>query len=407
MQRRSLFALSTFVAIFYFSEGLPNGIITELFPIYLRQSGVSLTNIGLLSTLGFAWTLKFFWSPLVDTFGNYRQWITASLAVLSAALIPFVFSDLAHSPMLWVLLAVLTLASATQDIAVDAYTISATPREHIGIINSIRITAYRIGLILAGGALAVVASRWGWPAAFATSCAVSVLLFFVSFFLPPREQTRAGGSLFADLREWIARPQAGGVLAVLLLYRVGDSVLSPMVKPFWVDRGYSAGEIGTVTTVIGVSFTILGGIVGGLFINRFGIYWALLWLGALQMASNLGYAWAASTDPGRTMMYTAALVEAFCGGLGTSAFLAFLMSICDRTRAATEYALLSGLYALSRYFIGSISGILADSMGYAEFFWLSVALGIPGLLVLPFVKKRIPPRFSPEDDAVPVRPQAG
>jgi MFS transporter, PAT family, beta-lactamase induction signal transducer AmpG len=309
--------------------------------------------------------------------------------------------------MLWVLLAALTIASATQDIAVDAYTIAATPREHIGIINSIRITAYRIGIILAGGALAVVASRWGWPAAFATSSVVSIILLLTSFLLPPQEQTRAGGSLFADLGEWIRRPQAAGVLAVLLLYRVGDSVLSPMVKPFWVDRGYSAAEIGTVTTVIGVSFTILGGIIGGLFVNRFGIYWALLWLGVLQMASNIGYAWAASTDPGRTMMYTAALVEAFCGGLGTSAFLAFLMSICDRTRAATEYALLSGLYALSRYFIGSMSGILADSMGYAEFFWLSVALGIPGLLVLPFVKERIPSRSSPEEDAVPAQRPAG
>src|SRR5688572_12864761 len=133
MPRRRLFVLSTFVAIFYFSEGLPNGIITELFPIYLRQSGVSLTRIGLLSTLGFAWTLKFFWSPLVDTIGTYRQWITATLAILSGALLPFVFADLTHSTMLWVLLAALTIASATQDIAVDAYTISATPREHIGI----------------------------------------------------------------------------------------------------------------------------------------------------------------------------------------------------------------------------------------------------------------------------------
>jgi PAT family beta-lactamase induction signal transducer AmpG len=392
---KRLVLLSTFVGIFYFSEGLPYGLITELFPLYLRQSGVSLAQIGLLSTIGLVWTLKLFWAPLVDTFGTYQRWISGALLLISASLLPFAFTDLTGSGVLWLLLALMAIGSATQDIAVDAYTIAVTPRQDLGVVNAVRITAFRVGIILTGGGLAALASRSSWPTAFAVAACVSAALLVLSFFLPPLVQSRQKSTLWADLRDWINRPSAGAVLLTVLLYRIGDSALRPMIKPFWVDRGYSAAEIGTVTTTIGLTFTILGGICGGWFVTRYGIYRALLWLGVVQMLSNVGYAWAAMTEAGRPVLYTAALIEPFADGLGTAAFLAFLMAICDRTRAATEYALLSALFGLSRSLIGTFSGISAQSLGYAPFFWITVALGLPGLLCIPFVR----PRLDTEESA--------
>lgn len=386
---KRLLVLSSFVGLFYFSEGLPFGVITELFPLYLRQAGVSLAQIGLLSTIGLVWTLKLFWAPLVDSFGTYQRWITAALVLISASLLPFAFADLTGSGLLWTLLVLMAIGSATQDIAVDAYTIAATPHQHLGVVNAIRITTYRIAIILAGGGLAVVASRSSWQAAFGVIAAVSIALLLCSFFLPPQIQSRTRSTLLSDLRHWINRPSAFAVLLVVLIYKLGDAALRPMIKPFWVDRGYSAAEIGNVTTTMGFTLTIFGGILGGWFITRHGIYRSLLWLGVVQMLSNAGYAWAATVQAGRPVMYTAALIEPFCDGLGTAAFLAFLMAICDRTRAATEYALLTALFGLSRSLIGTASGISAQTLGYAPFFWITVFLGLPGLLCLPFIRSRL------------------
>jgi PAT family beta-lactamase induction signal transducer AmpG len=159
-----------------------------------------------------------------------------------------------------------------------------------------------------------------------------------------------------------------------------------MVKPFWVDTGFSTAEIGTVTTVIGLGFLIAGAFAGGAFISRFGIWRALLFLGVLQVISNAGYALAAPASPSREIFYTVVIIENFCGGLGTAAFLAFLMAVCDREHAATQYALLSAAFAFTRFVIGSVSGVLAERMGYASYFWLTMVLGIPGLLLVPLIR---------------------
>jgi PAT family beta-lactamase induction signal transducer AmpG len=162
-----------------------------------------------------------------------------------------------------------------------------------------------------------------------------------------------------------------------------------MIKPYWVDRGYSPAEIGTITAVIGVIISILGAIAGGAIVARIGLYRAMLWLGAAQIASNLGYALVATTHAGRWAIYAAAIVENIGYGLGTGAFLAFLMAICDRERAATEYAMLTAAFGLTRVVIGTPSGWITQTHGYAAYFWLTVLLGIPGLLLVPFAKERI------------------
>jgi PAT family beta-lactamase induction signal transducer AmpG len=396
--------------VLYFSEGLPYGMVKEFVPMYLRFQHVDLTNIGLLNIVGFAWTLKFLWSPLVDTFGAYRRWISAALVGIAIAL--FGMATTLPGPLFYGCVALLALASATQDIAVDAFTIRATPHDLLGPVNSIRVTAYRIALT-SPGILAALAQHAGWGTAYSTTAGIALTILLFSFALPDdrggtpltrheKTQPSPGGrgwpegpgegrattptSFIAAFKRWLTRPSAGLLLAIAFTYRLGEFAVVSMIKPYWVDRGYSPAEIGTITSIIGVIVSIAGAIAGGAIVARIGIWRSLLWLGLAQVLSNLGYALVATFHAGRWSIYAAAITENLGYGLGTAAFLAFLMSICDRERAATEYALLSAAYGLTATIISSASGYIAKHAGYPAYFWLTVLLGIPALLLLPTIR---------------------
>ena len=173
---------------------------------------------------------------------------------------------------------------------------------------------------------------------------------------------------------------------IVFLYRLGEFAIVTMIKPYWVDRGYSPAEIGTITSVVGVIVSVIGVIIGGWFVGRFGLYAGLLWLGVAQVMSNLGYAVVASINAGRWAIYVAAIVENLGYGVGVAAFLAFLMAICDKERAATEYALLSAVFGLTGTVMGAASGYIAQYAGYPVYFWLTVILGIPVLFLLPLIR---------------------
>ncbi|HET7712577.1 MAG TPA: MFS transporter [Thermoanaerobaculia bacterium] len=396
LQRKKWF-LPGLAGVLYFSQGFPFGVFEELMPLYLRTQGVSLTQIGLFSSIGAAWTWKVLWSPLVDLYGSYRRWIAGALIALSTSIAALAILPASQTQLLWWILIVLAFASATQDIAIDALTVRITPTRLLGYINSIRVAAYRGAMIVAGGGLAALTPLVGWPGAFAIGAILMASVLLFTYFMP---SDRGVGirheNPFRGLVHWMQRPRAGILLLIALLYRIGDAALVRMVKPFWIDRGYSAAEVGTVTTIIGISLLIAGAFVGGAFVSRYGIYKALLWLGLAQVLSNIGYAIAASSTASRPVMYSVAMVENFCGGLGTAAFLAYLMSICDREHAATQYAMLSALFALARTLIGTVSGVAADQLGYVQYFWLTLAFGIPGLALLPLVKREmlVPPSRS-------------
>jgi PAT family beta-lactamase induction signal transducer AmpG len=380
-------------ALLYFSEGLPFGIVNDLLPVYLRVHHVALTAIGFLSTVGSAWTLKVFWSPLIDAFGTYRRWIATAVLAMAICMATLAAMPETAGAAFWTIVSIFAIASATQDLAVDAFTIRATPPDLVGPVNSIRVAAYRAALIIGGGGLVALSSVIGWRGSFAASGVIAVAVLIVALRLPDdrgaRDDRKSVAELFRGLGEWLRRPRAGVLLAIVLLYRLGELAIYAMIKPYWVDRGYSPAEIGTITSVIGVIISILGAIAGGAIVARIGLYRAMLWLGGAQIASNLGYALVATAHAGRWSIYAAAIVENIGYGLGTGAFLAFLMAICDRQRAATEYAMLTAVFGLTRVLIGTPSGWIAQHHGYAAYFWLTVLLGIPGLLLVPFAKERI------------------
>jgi PAT family beta-lactamase induction signal transducer AmpG len=392
--RRKLY----WVSVLYFAEGLPFGIAVDNLPVYFRLHGVSLQEIGLLSLLGMPWTLKVFWSPLVDRFGQRQHWIAAALALMAVltALLPLL-NPSQPSLWLWALLLAFTTASATQDIAIDAYTIGILGPGEEGVANGVRVSAYRAALIAGGGGLVIVAGALGWQLVFLVAAAMFVALAVVVWRSPRLNEVggsdrvrpsadQAGAPWSAPLWAWLRRPGALLIFAFVLTYKLGDSSMGPMVKPFWVDRGLSVEEIGLVSTTFGVFATVLGALLGGLLTTRWGIFRGLLLLGLLQAFSNLGYAGVAYAEAGRAGIYAASLFESFTGGLGTAAFLAFLMHICDKRRAATEYALLSAIFGLTRSVAGGVSGWAAAQLGYAPYFLLTFALAFPAYALLPWVR---------------------
>jgi PAT family beta-lactamase induction signal transducer AmpG len=383
-------AIPALAACLYFSEGFPFGVVNETVNLYLSFANVNLATVGFVGGVGILWTLKFLWSPLIDLVGTYRAWIFGALITMSLAL-----AALGHvTPAtggFWLALIILVVASATHDIAADALLIRVTPENQLGLVNSTRVAAYRAAMIVAGGGIALLADRIGWRNAFLAGACVPLAIFVLLFFTAPadRSETMRRENPFSALLTWLSQPRALALMAVILLYRLGDNAMMAMVRPYWVSRGYTATEIGNVTTTLGMICTILGAIAGGAFVSRFGIYRSLVVLGLVQMLSNLAYAIVAMTDAGRSGLYTAAVIETFCGGLGTAAFLSFLMSICDRDNAATEYAMLSALFAVGRTAAVTLSGVLAQQLGFAPYYWLTAVLALPGLALLPLIRARL------------------
>ena len=373
------------VALLYFAEGLPFGIVLDVLPVYFRVHGVSLTAIGLLSVLRAPWWAKVFWAPLLDRIGERRHWIVGALLTIAAALA--LLPVLPPAPLGAALIALLltfTTAAATQDVAIDAYTIELLEPGEEGVANGVRVSAYRAALIVSGGLLVGLAARAGWGVAYWGAAAIAAGLAFLVLRLPPvRRRPQTAVEWRTTFRAWLARPGAASVFLFVFLYKVGDTAMGPMVKPFWVDRGLSLGEIALISTTFGVAASVAGALVGGVFTSRWGIFRALWILGLLQAFSNLGYAAVAWADGGRAAIYAASLVESFTGGLGTAAFLSFLMNVCEKQQAATQYALLSALFNLSGSLAGALSGVGAARLGYGAYFALTFALAFPAYAFLP------------------------
>jgi PAT family beta-lactamase induction signal transducer AmpG len=372
------------IAFVYLIEGYPMGVFQDVWSVYFRLHGVSLALIGLISGLRLAWSAKVLWSPLIDRFGERREWIAGANLAMAVALGVMATNEPQLDPLLWSALVLFCVASATQDVAIDAYTIGLVEHGEEGPANSMRITAYRVAVIAAGGGLVLVGGSFGWPQAWWLAAALCVAMA-VGVLRTPRVEVppQARRELWPALRRWLGRPGAGGVFAFVLLYRVGDLAMGPMVKPLWVDLGFSPGEIAFWSNAVGNVATILGAAAGGWWVSRRGIGPALLALGILALASNLGYAAAAMPGGPRVGVYAASFVESFCAGLVSVAFLSYLMHITEKEHAAVQYAALTAIYALPGTFFGAVSGRAVEELGYATYFTATAAIALPAFAFLP------------------------
>ena len=370
-----------------FASGLPYFFFNETIPVWLAQEGVSLAAIGLATGASMPWVLKFLWAPFVDRIGSRRAWIRACLVLLAAVTAMLAGADPTHhGAWLAALLLVYVTLSATQDIAIDAYTIETTSGRELGVANSVRIAAYRGASFVSSALLVYVAARRGWDAGFLVGAVIIAALAAGSFALPDTSRgSRHTEALAEPIVALLRRPGIWAVILFALLFKLDISAMDPMTKPFWVARGFSLDQIAVLTTGRLIA-TLAGAALGGVLATRIGIFRALWTMGLVQLLSSLGYALAAAApaDPG--LISGAALFENFAAGLGTAAFLAFLMSVCERRYAATQFAVLTAVYALSRWAVGLSSGLLAEQLGFAHYFLLTFALGVPAYALLPWVR---------------------
>jgi len=375
------------VAALSFASGLPYFFFNETVPVWLAASGMSLAGIGLASGASLPWALKFLWAPLVDRLGSRRMWIRVCLGLLAVTTAVLAGADpIRHAGQLAALLLLYVTLSATQDIAVDAYTIETTHGRELGVANSVRIGAYRSASFVSSALLVWVAAHHGWHAAFLAGAGLLGALAFATLVLPsPRRESARPATLAEPIRSLLQRPGIWAVVLFALLFKLDISAMDPMTKPFWVASGFSLDQIAALTT--GRLLATLGGAaIGGVIATRVGIFNGLWSLGLVQLLSSLGYSAAAAASADKGLITAAALFENFAQGLGTAAFLAFLMSVCERRYAATQFALLSAVYALSRWAAGLLSGVLAERLGFATYFFVTFLMGLPAYLLLPRVR---------------------
>ena len=383
------------VALLYFSEGLPFGLINNLLSVYFRVRKIPLEEIGLLSLLGLAWSLKIIWAPLVDRFGRRYWWILPAqllLAVFSAVL---AFLDpVSQKALFWLALAGICLASATQDIAADAYTIDILDEKELGPANGIRSAAYRVALITAGGVLVMLSETLGWSMTFIAAGVIMAVLALAVVGLPSFHQKRPVVSpsspmweqYVGPIKRLFQKPNFWTAVIFILFFKVGEAMLVAMANPFWIDRGFTPGEIGLVVGTLGTLASIMGAISGGWLTARWGILKALWILGAVQASASLGYTFASLPLAPRSSIYFAALLESLAIGLATAAFLSFLMKLCDKEFSATHYAFLTILFGLGRSLAGVLGGYSASFLGYPVFFFVTFLIGLAPLPVIFYLR---------------------
>lgn len=385
------------------SSGLPYNLTRDTLTAWMTVEGVKLATIGWFNLANLPATLKFLWSPLLDRYvppflGRRRGWMVITQILLVLAIATLAFQRPAQALQL---LAVNTIAiaflSATQDIAIDAYRTDVLENHEVGAGVAIWVLGYRVALLVTGSLALIWAATLSWRGVYLVMAVLMGLCILGAVFAPePQRRDREGKMIqapdtlsaavilpFADFFTRFGGTRAILILGFILLYKIGDYLAINMTTPFLLKTGFELGTVGAIRGGMGLLATIVGGLVGGAVLSQIGINRSLWIFGILQAISNLSYFALALAGKNYPLMVSAINIENFCAGLGTAAFLGFLMSLCDPRFSATQYALLSSLVAVSREVIASPAGAIAQTTGWSWFFFLTFCAALPGLALLP------------------------
>ena len=405
-------------AIFFmgFSSGLPLPLTLGTLSFWLAQSGVSRTAIGLFALVGISYNFKFLWSPVIDTLaipvltrrlGRRRSWALAIQALLAVAIFALGLSEPNRNPMGTALLAVLVaFLSASQDIVIDAYRIELLKPEEQGAGAAATQWGYRFGLIAAGaGALYAVAFA-GWAFSYALMAALMSVGMITVWLTPEPDVARAPAqaiepgsksvlrwlreAVVAPLADFLTRPFWVEIVLFIVLYKFGDALAGVMANPLYVSLHFTESEVASVSKIFGVLMTLVGLSAGGVIVARLGLYPSLLICGLVQNLSTMMYAALALAGHDMSILALSIAAENVTGGMGSAAFVAYLSRLCNVSFTATQYALLSSLSAVGRTVFASSGGWLADRVDWVPFFTISTAAGLPALLVLLRLMRRVP-----------------
>ncbi len=379
------------VLLLGFSSGLPLALTGSTLQAWLTVSGVDIMTIAWFTWIGIPYLLKFLWSPLMDRYvppflGRRRGWMLLTQLALAAGIAAMaLLSPQANLWLLGCLALSVAFASASQDIVIDAYRTDLLPAAERGMGAAVSVLGYRVAMLASGGLALILADQIGWRQTLFIMAALMVVGIATSFAAPepalrgtPPRSLRA--AVVEPLRDLLARPGALQLLALIVLYKFGDALAGTLTTAFLIRGvGFSLTDVGTINKVLGLASLLTGGLVGGLLLVRMSLTRALLLFGVLQAISNLSFAllaWAGKSYP---LLVFAVGFENLASGMGTAAFVAFAMALCNHSFSATQYALLSALASLGRILFGPVTGGLVEIMGWANFFVLTFVAALPGL----------------------------
>jgi PAT family beta-lactamase induction signal transducer AmpG len=384
-----------------FSSGLPLALTAGTLQAWFTVEGVDLVTIGFVSLVGLPYTLKFLWSPAMDRYafpflGRRRGWIVATQVATMAIIAASAGSSPASAPALLALLALaLAFASASQDIVLDAYRADLLHPKERGVGAAVSVAGYRVAMLVSGAGALILSEMVGWRETYlvmASLMLVGILTTLASPepVCPPGAPRSLREAIRAPLAEFLSRDAALALLALIVLYKLGDAFAGSLTTAFLIrGAGFSAGIVGTINKGLGLLALLLGALAGGTLMARIGLYRALMTFGILQMLSNLGFMLLAWWGQSLPLMITAVGFENLAGGLGTAAFVALLMALCDHRYTATQFALLTALAAIGRVWVGPAAGYLVAELDWALFFLLTTLAAAPGLLLLRRMRARM------------------
>jgi PAT family beta-lactamase induction signal transducer AmpG len=406
-----------------FSSGLPLALSGSTLLVWMTEAGVNLGAIGLFALVGTPYTLKFLWAPLIDAldvpvlsrrFGRRRAWLLLSQFLLIAAIVALGLCDPAASALSVAIGAfMVATASATQDIVIDAFRVESLNESEQAAGMASYVAAYRIGMLAStAGALFLVSGfemllgfgrHAAWSAGYAVMAVFVLVGVATTLFAAEPEKSAAANAAHAreDKRarvaeaavgafsEFLSRDLALAALAFVVLFKLTDALSGAMTVPFVIDLGFSRNEYAAIIKGVGLAATLIGGFAGG-FLARAVSLPACLWIGGtVQALANLAFSWQAVVGPDAGWLTFAIVVENFTSAVGTVIFVAYLSALCrNPLHTATQYALLTALAAFGRTYLSAAAGFIATAAGWAWFFAICAAAGLPALVLLAFLQHR-------------------
>jgi PAT family beta-lactamase induction signal transducer AmpG len=388
-----------------FSAGLPFLLVFSTLSAWLREAGVSRTEIGLLSWVGFAYAWKFLWAPVIDRYdvpvlanllGRARGWMALAQIGVALGLVGIAVGDPKTGLGFTVSCAILVaFASATQDVVIDGWRINVNETSRQGMMAAAYQLGYRLALIAAGAGALYIAEFVDWRSAYIAMAALMGVGLVGTLLAPPADAAVARKPLsfassvtepLVDLyrrKEMLLVP----ILLLVCLFRLPDFVAGVMANPLYIDLGFSKTDIANVSKLYGVWIGLVGAFAGGLALTRLGLWTTLVLGAAVAAGSNLMFTSLAAAGARLDLLTLTISIDNFAGGFAGSALIAYMSGLTSPAFAATQYALLSSLYALPGKFIGGFSGAVVDTYGYPALFTGTALIGVP-LIVLCFVVRR-------------------
>ena len=392
-----------------FSSGLPLALTASTLSAWLFEAHVDKSTIGLFAAVATPYTLKFLWSPLIDSLrlpvltkllGRRRGWMLATQIALVASLLLLAAASPALNPWATALVALLvTFCSASQDIVIDAYRVEILSKAEQGEGAAMVQLGYRLGMIASTAGALTLADIMGWQATYIIMAAligVGIAMTFiarepeVAAFKPAQNFIAwLRSAVLAPLTDFAKHPAWAQILAFIIIYRLADAFIGGMTNPFLLELGFQKKDIAAVVKLYGTIATLIGTFAGGSLTVRFGTLRVLFLAGLLHAATNLCYVWQAHAGADLTVLSITTSLENFTGGLATAAFVAYLSNLCNVHYTATQYALLSSLAALGRAWFSTPAGAVAKYLGWDWFFILSALLALPGLLLIVTLNRKL------------------